>query len=906
MAAQSTLARLGVRTAILGSVASLAIAAPLTDGEISMDAHSGGERIGLFFGRDTGAEKLSVVVRGVESFSVREKCVLISPSALPAAPEIGMLAVDIEDLNLLKWYDGTSWQVAGAGGSVTPPAGANYEVQWNDGGAFGASQFFRYLGGSGYGAIEISNSNDGSGASPTVVLSGYSAPGFDLGGRLVFANQGSPLFQWSTVNPETGSDSGSDLQLRAFGSDGGAWDEAVFTVSRAQGGAVTWERPVTHYEYVAFAPSTTALGSIEIPVGAAPLAPVEGQIWNTGDGCLYAYLGGFVVDLAATGGGGTPGGADTNVQINSGGSFAGSNNFTYAPGLGTAYDLNVLRTAAPDPAAAAGAMRVNYTLTPVAASSLATSNAYGLKIDASCTSLTGITTNSSTALLGLEVNVSSPNSGSNFGLVGQRVTVGVGTATTSNAYGFNTSVTGGPGTSMTNMYGHNLSVNKSGGGNVASLRGMYAAVIASGAGTVTEASALAASVTLTSSTVTTSHGLYVEQVNSNATGYGIRVGTVNSTTTTYGLYIGTLFGATVYGVYQADSGATNVFEGKVNISASGTTRAGLNLAPGTAPSGPINGDMWITSAALQYRVNGVTISAVGGTGAANRIGVWSGTNALSSSSSFTSTADSGVQLILNNGTHTGTVSSTYIRNNVALAPASPSTAIYRGFQSTLSAGNTGNMTGATVTGIDTNITLATNVAGAGWGNITGVNATVDASITASSGSPTISSITAGSFVASHSNSGGSSCTISSVTALYAQNVISGSATKTITNLYGLYIANTISGVTTITNRYGVYQADASSRNVFEGNIEIATAGKSIGIKEGANAKMGIATLVGGTVTVNTTAVAANSRIFLATNVVGGTAGHVSISARVAGTSFTITSTSGTDTSQIAWWIVDAL
>jgi hypothetical protein len=67
---------------------------------------------------------------------------------------------------------------------------------------------------------------------------------------------------------------------------------------------------------------------------------------------------------------------------------------------------------------------------------------------------------------------------------------------------------------------------------------------------------------------------------------------------------------------------------------------------------------------------------------------------------------------------------------------------------------------------------------------------------------------------------------------------------------------------------------------------------------------GTAVLVGGTVTVNNTLVTANSRIFLTTQVTGGTVGSPYISARTASTSFTITSTSGTDTSTVAWMIVE--
>jgi hypothetical protein len=69
--------------------------------------------------------------------------------------------------------------------------------------------------------------------------------------------------------------------------------------------------------------------------------------------------------------------------------------------------------------------------------------------------------------------------------------------------------------------------------------------------------------------------------------------------------------------------------------------------------------------------------------------------------------------------------------------------------------------------------------------------------------------------------------------------------------------------------------------------------------------MGLATLVAGTVTVSTTAVTANSRIYLTgQGDTAGTEGWLRVSARSAGTSFTITSSSGTDTSTVAWMIVE--
>lgn len=91
-----------------------------------------------------------------------------------------------------------------------------------------------------------------------------------------------------------------------------------------------------------------------------------------------------------------------------------------------------------------------------------------------------------------------------------------------------------------------------------------------------------------------------------------------------------------------------------------------------------------------------------------------------------------------------------------------------------------------------------------------------------------------------------------------------------------------------------------------GQLILQTVGKGLSIKEGSNAKMGTATLSAGTVTVSTTAVTANSRIFLTAQSLGvvGTAQALAVTARSAGTSFTITSASISDGSVVAWFIVE--
>jgi hypothetical protein len=67
--------------------------------------------------------------------------------------------------------------------------------------------------------------------------------------------------------------------------------------------------------------------------------------------------------------------------------------------------------------------------------------------------------------------------------------------------------------------------------------------------------------------------------------------------------------------------------------------------------------------------------------------------------------------------------------------------------------------------------------------------------------------------------------------------------------------------------------------------------------------VGRAVLVGGTVTVNTTAIQSADEIFLTNRITGGTPGLLSVGTVTAGTSFVINSASGSDTSTISWMII---
>lgn len=121
----------------------------------------------------------------------------------------------------------------------------------------------------------------------------------------------------------------------------------------------------------------------------------------------------------------------------------------------------------------------------------------------------------------------------------------------------------------------------------------------------------------------------------------------------------------------------------------------------------------------------------------------------------------------------------------------------------------------------------------------------------------------------------------------------------------LAVTNGITAGTTVTAGTGI-TATTGNITATNGNLVLGTAGNKLSIATGANASLGVATLVAGTVTVNTTAVTASSRIFLSVATPGGTRGFLSAPSAsiVAGTSFVINSDSALDTSTVNYWIIN--
>lgn len=114
-----------------------------------------------------------------------------------------------------------------------------------------------------------------------------------------------------------------------------------------------------------------------------------------------------------------------------------------------------------------------------------------------------------------------------------------------------------------------------------------------------------------------------------------------------------------------------------------------------------------------------------------------------------------------------------------------------------------------------------------------------------------------------------------------------------------------SGVfTSVTATTGDITATLGNLQASDGDLVLGTAGNKLRIATGANASVGTATLVAGTVTVSTTAITTNSKVFLTCAAVGGAQGMLSVDNIVNGVSFDIVSSDVADTSDVNWLIVN--
>lgn len=376
------------------------------------------------------------------------------------------------------------------------------------------------------------------------------------------------------------------------------------------------------------------------------------------------------------------------------------------------------------------------------------------------------------------------------------------------------------------------------------------------------------------------------------------------------------------------------------ITGSGLTQLGGSLGIGAAPSAVVHLALNLTANA--WGTAGIGLRCGGNTFTDN-------STAGSGTASFAAIhAIATPTLAATNASVTTTDAATFYINNAPTAGGNQT--ITRAWSQYIAAGNTAYLNGISAFGTTTltNILRSTTVFSGNDIATSAVlaNYTLTDTMTADSASgifvKSITGTLAGAFngTRSLSNGGtivgtnavlafsGSSGTTTALTGFRSQIRQTGAGTLTngvnfaatdgtnagtYTNQFGYYCFDLTVG----TNNYGFYSAVTSGTNKFafygsgtaaslvNGDFKLGTAGNGYYVKEGTNATMGVSgAMTAGTITISTTKVTASSRIFLTIQSPGGTPGAVYISARSAGTSFTITSTSGTDTSTVAWLIVE--
>lgn len=230
----------------------------------------------------------------------------------------------------------------------------------------------------------------------------------------------------------------------------------------------------------------------------------------------------------------------------------------------------------------------------------------------------------------------------------------------------------------------------------------------------------------------------------------------------------------------------------------------------------------------------------------------------------------------------------------------------------------GNGSGTGAGGNGGNITIATGTAGGNnTTNTTGGNLTLSVGHSMGGGSGGQVSITAGTggVGTSTTGAGGGALNLNagsggagSSTGGGGGNIVleAGQGGSSTTSGTGGFIQFQTASTTSLTEKMRILAAGGV--NIVNGALNVTTAGNGVAIAHGSNCKLGTATLSAGTVTVSNTTVTSNSVFFLTVQTLGTVSvpSAVAVTSKNVGTSFTITSGAVTDTSTVAWMIVEQL
>ncbi|MCA3006574.1 MAG: hypothetical protein IOD15_14625 [Phycisphaerales bacterium] len=338
------------------------------------------------------------------------------------------------------------------------------------------------------------------------------------------------------------------LRLTVGGVERGTlgWDNG-FSI---QGGVTC--QTVYASDYIWAGASTTSFASLRLPHGTAPTSPVNGDIWTTTSG-VFARVNGSTVG-PMLGNGNAPGSTGQIIYNGGGGGFAANSLFTYTPGTsgGLRIDNGNILFGGPLPS--------RHTSTTVFALFPGGSN-----------SNTYIGYNTGTAFAGLNINSNRVyDSGNNWVCAD----------------------TSRPCWAMYMSHGTSADMFEISRG-------------AATAGTANTTGILRIDQNLRSAFLAASFA--------NTTGFTAKLAVDNVGGTASDAVLLLRCNAAQSGniITTQTSGGTALFTidsaGKANTIAPTTATASLTLPHGTAPSSPVNGDVWTTTAGMFVRVNGVTV-----------------------------------------------------------------------------------------------------------------------------------------------------------------------------------------------------------------------------------------------------------------------------------------------------------
>jgi len=342
MSEQSDLAVLGLRLGVLGSLASLALAAPLADGDLSDEARTDAARIGFYFRRNAGLECMRHVVMGRDILCVGVKGI---------SSWVNSVGKEVGDANEVWGFDAGNTNFTGtgntffgqycakgkSGGGGANTAFGHRAMEIGSGGslndAFG-TQALRNVTNNhnkafGYHALRECTSGEGNvgiGSWAFEILTSGSR-NVGIGRRvavlLASGSDNTYLGAFAAPNATTGSHNcglgantlpnittgRGNIGLGRYAGNGrGNSDNKLYVGTTATGGGAyainavriestdvrgpLWETPNR------FAAATATSAGVNLGVGVDPLSPQDGDIWVTASS-IFARVGGVTYDLLA-------------------------------------------------------------------------------------------------------------------------------------------------------------------------------------------------------------------------------------------------------------------------------------------------------------------------------------------------------------------------------------------------------------------------------------------------------------------------------------------------------------------------------------------------------------------------------------------------------------------------------